>query len=601
MRRFRPSLVAGALALALSAGTASAQFTNTYIFGDSLSDGGQYGARFTTNPGLTAAMYVGQNFGLSTTPSTQGGSNFAFGGARMSASPGFPPTPPTASAVPIADQVTQLLSRGPLDSNALFQIQGGANDVFTLASNPNLTPAQVQAGVTQAALDLAAQAARLRAAGAQYVIVQNLPDMGKTPAAAAQGQQAQLTAIANLFNSTLNGAIGSGNVSVIQFNTSALLNEIIAQPSLYGFVNTTTPVCTTPSSIQCTPATLRDPNGNLTWVFADGVHPTTGADLVLAQAITSMITGPQQMAALGEAPMGVERANWRALDGRMRSSIGATGGPAAGPSKLQAWAAYDYANEDIFGTGLSGSGDINTISVGGDVLLTGQLLAGVQFGYSEYKGDFGNDNGDFKLREPMVTFYGGFGHGPWYAGVTFGVGSLDYSTSRNIQLGATTRTENGDTNGYHNVARLLGGYWFRYQNWDHGPFGKLTWEKIVVRQFSENGNDSTALTFGQQKVDTFLSSVGWQVAGNVSGFRPFARATWEYNFDGDTRQVSAKSNSLNGVYVVPGFEQDDNWWLFDAGVSREFGKVTGFLSGNASAGKGDGDYWAVTLGIRVPL
>jgi outer membrane lipase/esterase len=109
------------------------------------------------------------------------------------------------------------------------------------------------------------------------------------------------------------------------------------------------------------------------------------------------------------------------------------------------------------------------------------------------------------------------------------------------------------------------------------------------------------LTFGQQKVDTFLSSVGWQVAGNVSGFRPFARATWEYNFDGDTRQVSAKANSLNGVYVVPGFEQDDNWWLFDAGVSREFGKVTGFLSGNASAGKGDGDYWAVTLGIRVPL
>ena len=52
MRRFRPTLVAGALAFALSAGTASAQFTNTYIFGDSLSDAGQFGSRFTTNPGL---------------------------------------------------------------------------------------------------------------------------------------------------------------------------------------------------------------------------------------------------------------------------------------------------------------------------------------------------------------------------------------------------------------------------------------------------------------------------------------------------------------------------------------------------------------------
>ena len=52
MRRFRPTLVAGAVALAVAAGAASAQFTNAYVFGDSLSDAGQYGARFTTNPGL---------------------------------------------------------------------------------------------------------------------------------------------------------------------------------------------------------------------------------------------------------------------------------------------------------------------------------------------------------------------------------------------------------------------------------------------------------------------------------------------------------------------------------------------------------------------
>ncbi len=63
MRNFRPTQVAGALALALTAGTASAQFTNAYIFGDSLSDGGQFGARFTTNPGLTTPMYVGAELG----------------------------------------------------------------------------------------------------------------------------------------------------------------------------------------------------------------------------------------------------------------------------------------------------------------------------------------------------------------------------------------------------------------------------------------------------------------------------------------------------------------------------------------------------------
>jgi outer membrane lipase/esterase len=598
MRRFRPSLVAGALALAMVAGSASAQFSGSYTFGDSLSDAGQYGSRFTTNPGLTAPMYVSQNFGLTSTPSFQGGNNYAQGGARInSPSPLVPAGAPDYS---VAQQVSQLISKGPLNSTALYQIQGGANDFFVLSAQlaaGQITQAQLQAAMGQAAIDLAAQAGRLRAAGAQYIVVQRLPDLGKTPAAAAQGAQAAATAVSNFFNSTLDAALGAAGLPVIQVNTSQLLNEVIANPAAYGFVNTTVPVCTTSSSLQCTPSTLRDPNGNLTWVYADGVHPTTGADLLLSQAIVSMIAGPAQVAALGQAPMAVERANWRTLDNRMMSAINAPGGP----QKFQTWAAYDYADEDISGLGLSGSGNVNTIAIGADMRLSDKMLAGIQFAYTEYKGDFGGNAGDFKLNEPTLTVYGGYGEGPWYVGATFGLGSLDFDTTRNIALGTATRTESGSTKGYHTTARLLGGYWFKYQNWDHGPFGKLTWEKIVVRQFSENGSDSTALNFNQQNNDPLLSSIGWQVAGNVSGFRPFARATWEYNFNDDVQQVTARPVGASTSYTVPGFQQDDNWWLFDVGVSRDFGKVTGFISGNATAGKGDGDFWAVTVGIRVPL
>ena len=600
MRRFRPTLVAGALALALSAGPASAQFANTYIFGDSLSDAGQYGARFTTNPGLVTPMYIGQNYGIATTPSFFGGNDYAQGGARVNA-----PSPLVPAGVPdfsVTQQVNLFLSKGPLDSNALYQIQGGANDIFVLAQQylgGQITQAQLQAGVGQAALDLAAITGKLKASGAQYLILQNLPDIGKTPQAAALGPigQQTFTALSSLFNNTLNAAVGSAGLSVIPVNTFALLNEIIANPGLYGFVNAKDPVCTTSSSLSCTPSTLV-PGGNpLTWVFADGVHPTTGADLVETQAIVSMITGPQQMAALGEAPNDVERANWRTLDSRMMSAINAPGAP----GKFQAWAAYDYASADIFGNSLSGTGDLNTIAVGGDMRVTDKTLIGIQFAYTDYKGEFGGGGGDFKLREPMMTLYGGYGDGPWYVGATLGAGGLDYDTNRTFALGATTRTESGSTSGYQAVARLLGGYWFRYGGWNHGPFAKLTYENVVVRQFSENGSDSTALTYGQQKNDSFWSSLGWQAAGEVSGFRPFARATWEYNFQNSTRQVTAGSNTLNGQYTVPGFVQDDNWWLFDVGVSRDFGKATGFISGNVSAGKDDGDYWAVTVGIRVPL
>jgi outer membrane lipase/esterase len=599
MRSFRPARIAAALALAFSAASASAQFTNTYIFGDSLSDAGQYGARYTTNPGLTAAMYVGQYWGLTSTPSFTGGNDYAQGGALMNAPQGLPPGTPDLS---VTAQVNQFLAKGPLDRNALYQIQGGGNDLannFVLFAQGQISQAQLQAAVTQAALDLATQAGKLKAAGAQYVIVQNLPDAGKTPFAASFGPAAQagLTSLTGLFNSTLNAAIAQSGLQVIQVNLNALVNEVTASPALYGFVNVAGPACTTASSFNCTPATLVAPNANLNYVYADGKHGTTGIYQVFSQAIVSMITGPQQMAALGQAPLDVERANWRALDSRMRSGIGTPGQT----GKFNAWAAYDYSSADLTGTSLSGSGDLNTVTVGGDMRVTDQILAGVQFGYTEYKGDYGNGGGDFKLREPMMTFYGGYGQGPWYLGATLGAGSLDYSSNRTIQLGAAVRTESGDTSGYHIVGRLLGGYWFKYGNWDHGPFAKLAWERVVVRQFSESGSDSTALTYNQQDYDATFSSLGWQVAGDLSGFRPFARVTWEYNFDADTRSVTAKSNTLAGSYTVPGFTQDDNWWLFDAGVSKDFGKVTGFLSGNASASKGDGNYWAVTVGIKVPL
>ncbi len=602
MRRFRPSLVAGALAMALCTGTASAQFSGTYIFGDSLSDAGQYGARFTTNPGLTASMYVGENFGFTSTPSFTGGNDFAQGGARVNnPQGGLPPGTPDLS---IAQQVSAFLPKVAANPNALYQIQGGGNDLLVLGGQylqGQITQAQLQAGLAQAAIDLATQVVKLNAAGAQFVVLQNLGDAGKTPYAISLNQQAAFSQLAGLFNTTLNSAIAATGARVIQFDTFKFQNEIVANPAAYGFLNVTQQVCTTQSSLQCTSATLKAPNGNLTWFWADGVHPTTGTALILSQAISSMITGPEQVAALGDAPSGMERANWRSIDSRMMSGIDRPATTATSRG-IQVWASYDYANEDITGTGLSASGNINTVAVGGDIRLSDKLLAGLAFTYSEYKSDFDNSGGSFKLTEPMMTAYVGYGDGPWYVGGTLGAGYLDVGNfKRNITLGTATRTESGSTTGWHTVARVLGGYWFKQSGWEHGPFAKLTWEKAAVHQFSETGNDSTALTYGQQETEALISSLGWQVTGNFNGWRPFGRATWEYDFKNDERQIMVNPVGVAGTYFVPVAKPDSNYALFDLGVSKDFGNVTGYLAGNASAGKSNGDFWAITVGFRLPI
>src|SRR5205814_2865129 len=108
------------------------------------------------------------------------------------------------------------------------------------------------------------------------------------------------SALAGLFNTTLSIGLDSLGFDVIPINTFALLNEIIANPSTYGFSNATVPACTVASSLSCTPSTLRDPNAGSTFVFADALHPTNAAHAVLAQYVESVIEAPEKVALLAE-------------------------------------------------------------------------------------------------------------------------------------------------------------------------------------------------------------------------------------------------------------------------------------------------------------
>jgi outer membrane lipase/esterase len=198
--------------------------------------------------------------------------------------------------------------------------------------------------------------------------------------------------------------------------------------------------------------------------------------------------------------------------------------------------------------------------------------------------------------------YVGYGEGPWYVGATLGAGGLDYSNvNRQIPLGPSIRTETGETRGWEYTGRLLGGYWFNVQDVLHGPYARLTYTKSVVHAYSETGSDSTALSYGAQDREQLLWSLGWQVAGNIGNVRPFARVTWEYDSLDQTPSVTASSVTLGGGYTIPGVKPDNSYALFNVGASSDFGGVTGFITGSGTAGRGDGDYWAVTVGLRMPI
>lgn len=392
MRRFH-LLATTALALAISAGSASAQFSNLYFFGDSLTDAGSYKpvlppgtGLFTTNPGPIYAQVLAARYGLTAIPANQGGTDYAEGGARVTGLPGVLASPPTGTATPIATQVARLVGSGPLDGDALYVVWGGANDIFFqlgVAGSGAITAAQLQANVAAAAGSLVQTIGVLQAAGARNIVVFNLPDIGRAPAGVASGQGAQISAISGLYNTTLQGGLDALGGSTTRVNIFALFNEILANPAAYGFVNATTPACGTTISLLCTRASLVTPDAASTFVFADGVHPTTAAHAVIAEVVASMLEGPARIGALAEAPLAVEQAAFRAIDARMASSANGV----HPTSHVDVWASYDYARNDYDGRFLAGDADVSTVTAGADIKLSDRLLVGAAVGYSDNRGD----------------------------------------------------------------------------------------------------------------------------------------------------------------------------------------------------------------------
>ena len=337
-----------------------------------------------------------------------------------------------------------------------------------------------------------------------------------------------------------------------------------------------------------------------TYVFADSVHPTPTAHQIISDYAASIIEAPQKIGLLGEAPLQVEQANFRAIDDRMWSNLN-TPRPL---NKFDAYAVYDYGNFDRSDSIGGGDNRLNTVVAGVDMKISEQLLAGVAFGYTENKASFGDNAGGFNLDEATITGYVGYGSGPWYVGATLGGGDLDYrDIRRSFSLGPASRTENGSTRGTHLMARALGGYWFNTNStWIHGPFARLTYQEASVDGWSETGTSSSAMTFSNQRRNSTVSSLGWQTSGVIGMVRPFGRVTWEKDYNNDDRSVRAGLVSMPGMFGIPVYKADDNYALFDVGMSADLGsKLIGFIGLSATAAKSDGNYQAITVGLRMPL
>ena len=87
--------------------------------------------------------------------------------------------------------------------------------------------------------------------------------------------------------------------------------------------------------------------------------------------------------------------------------------------------------------------------------------------------------------------------------------SANLDIDRAIELGPNTRIENGGTQASHTGASLVAGMNFG-EEFHHGPFASLTWQKVQVDGYREESNYSTSMWFGDFERKSTVGRLGYQ-------------------------------------------------------------------------------------------
>lgn len=124
--------------------------------------------------------------------------------------------------------------------------------------------------------------------GANYVVVNNLPDLGGSPAGKALPADTQklVNTMIDTFNAQLKSGLGS-DAKVLYVDLWSTSHDQIINPGPYGLTNTSAPACTV-KALVCNGSTLKA--GDVShYMFADDVLPTPFENTLIAKYVAQQM------------------------------------------------------------------------------------------------------------------------------------------------------------------------------------------------------------------------------------------------------------------------------------------------------------------------
>jgi outer membrane lipase/esterase len=647
---FPVSLVALATVSALTTPLPAMAWDSLTVFGDSLSDTGNVG-RFTYNS-ATNPLYdeiLARQAGLTLQPSSQGGSNYAAGGAV--AVPAINPQFNTQ------DQVARYLAsnNGRADPNGLYIHWIGGNDLAAAVALPPLATTLIDNSAGAAA----SQVKALLNAGAGTVIVPTVPNVGATPAlieailqpfsaaavsaafqsldaaatpnsaarqqaiqaafnqaagqlsgvpavrdliaqqlfAAWQQLSAQAAALTARYNQLEENALANSQGNIVRVDINGLFSEVIDNPAVYGLSNTAGMACPPgTSSVDCTSSTAGF-SSQQNYLFADRLHPSPAVHAIIADYIQSILDAPAQVAVLTQAPLAMLHDMHNTLDGHLQQQRKQ---PAeAGQFTVFGGYAGQHARNknDVFN---DGDTDTANLSVGIGYQLSDNWQAGALLSTASQR-QHPSDRYDYRLRGNMVALWSQLQlMDRLWLNADVHYADLDYDAiERRIKLGPATRTEQGSSGG-----KLMG---LRVQTgWDlplgevitTGPVASYALDYVQADAYQERGDSSSAMRFSDQTRHSQIGAAGWRIDTQGLWINPWAQVSYNHQFGDTDSAVSAGLKSTRTTFRRTSAGQDKDWVDMAVGANVPLGEaVTAFAA--VSTVVGDRDYRDVTWNLGL--
>lgn len=625
MKRVLTPLAAACL-LALAPVSQAAPFSGFVVFGDSLSDAGQFPdaggpegstIRFTNREGPNyqagsggffapnATMIINDRLGFGTmTGSTSpvnlalglpDGTNYAVGGNTTPQILDSIIGTGEGSVVETTDgtnlrvreaYLVDLANRGlSVDPNTLFYVNGGGNDFLDgmIVSIPQATASAVRLGDSVRAL---------QAAGARYIVVPLLGDVSQTPFARAAGVSGFIAPLVGEFNSEVVRQMSGIDAEIIPLNVPLLVGEAIASPAQFGLDpnQDLTYVCFDDCTNQSTISGINSANpdaGSL--LFDDGVHPTIAGQRVVGDYAYSLLSAPYELTLLPEMAQGVLRAHQDQLRSQWLADWDAW--QAVGQVRTFAAGSGQRQDFDEQNNAASADGDGYGLNLGASYRMGEAWRVGLALGLDDQALEAGAS--DYELRSYLLSAFAQYQHNRWWGDATASVGKLDYDNlERGFDLGIAQRSEKGDSDG--DLWALSGrlGYDIAQPGsaWHLSPFISADYARVEVDGYSEAGARSTALTFGDQERTSKRLGIGLQGRFALSpNTQLFAEVAHEREYEDDTQEVNIALNSLPTLdFTLQGYTPQDKMNRASIGFNQQLTTDLA-LRGGYSLRKGEDD------------